>query len=195
MNEDAGVLTMRLRASRDSNADLWTRAVRSGSIPSRDAIDVDASEALIASAQAIDPGGHYRSLAYDRLSALAAAAEGPFDVATCNFSLLDDALSTTLRAIGKLLADKGRLHIQTLHPWTSTGAQPYRDGWREERFAGFTSGRWRPMPWYFRTLGSWLREIETAGLTLVAIDEPLHERTLQTLSLLLTCANKVDRQQ
>lgn len=155
--------------------------------PGCDAIGIDASDALIASATAIDPGGRYLSLAYDQLDTLPADNAGPFDVAICNFSLLDDALSTTLRAIREVLADNGRLLIQTLHPWASSAGQPYRDGWREENFAGFTSERWHPMPWYFRTLGSWLREIERAGMTVVAIDEPLNEKTQQPLSLLLTC--------
>ncbi len=41
------------------------------------------------------------------------------------------------------------------------------------------------MPWYFRTLGSWLACLRAAGFELWALDEPLHPETRAPLSLLL----------
>ena len=43
------------------------------------------------------------------------------------------------------------------------------------------------MPWYFRTLATWLREIGDAGLTVTAIDELLNPSTGQPMSILFTC--------
>jgi hypothetical protein len=42
------------------------------------------------------------------------------------------------------------------------------------------------MPWYFRTLASWISELETAGLRVSWIAEPIHPDTGDPLSLLLT---------
>ena len=81
----------------------------------------------------------------------------------------------------------GALLIQTLHPWAACGELPYRDGWREETFAGFGEGRWQPMPWYFRTLASWLAEIAAAGLAVARCREPLDPASGRPLSLLLSC--------
>ena len=44
------------------------------------------------------------------------------------------------------------------------------------------------MPWYFRTLGSWMDELAAAGLVVRGVREPLHPETGRPLSLLLHCA-------
>jgi hypothetical protein len=50
----------------------------------------------------------------------------------------------------------------------------YVDGWRTETFATLP-GEWRePMPWYFRTLGSWTRVLTAAGYRILEIREPLY---------------------
>jgi hypothetical protein len=64
----------------------------------------------------------------------------------------------------------------------------YKDGWREETFGAFASDDWQPMPWYFRTLNSWVRAIERAGMHLTAIEEPLNPSTEHPLSILMICA-------
>jgi hypothetical protein len=82
-----------------------------------------------------------------------------------------------------LLAPGGALVIQTLHPW-AVAQNSYQDGWREETFAGL-AGQWRPMPWYFRTLSSWLNALDMAGLRLVSLQEPQHPQSPVPQSLLL----------
>jgi|APTNR8051073442_1049403.scaffolds.fasta_scaffold00330_32 hypothetical protein len=42
-----------------------------------------------------------------------------------------------------------------------------------------------PMPWYFRTLASWLEAVQTSGLTLESLREPLHPETGRPASLIL----------
>jgi SAM-dependent methyltransferase len=112
-----------------------------------------------------------------------------FDVAAANFALLDDDPAPLLAALRRSLAPGGALAIQTLHP-LSSGAPPYRDGWRTEEFRGFGGAHavaavWRPMPWYFRTLGSWLALLRESGYALLELREPLHPETALPLSLLL----------
>src|SRR3954451_20835646 len=101
-------------------------------------------------------GGPYLVARYEDLAADPTRAGTGFDVIAANFALLhDDAtLAPLLRALRHALAPTGALAIQTVHP-AAAGA-PYRDGWRTEDFRGFGAGAdWQPMPWYFRTLGSW----------------------------------------
>ena len=148
-------------------------------------IGIDGSAPLIAAARAADPDGSYRLLSYEAAIAQPAALGCPYDVAVCNFALLSETLAPLLGVLASGLAPFGVLLIQTLHPWAACGEEPYRDGWREETFAGFGSGRWQPMPWYFRTLESWHGEIRAAGLALTACREPRDPGTLRPLSLLL----------
>jgi 2-polyprenyl-3-methyl-5-hydroxy-6-metoxy-1,4-benzoquinol methylase len=149
---------------------------------------IDGSTSLIAAARAADPGGSYRVLSYQAAIAQPAELGGPYDLAVCNFALLGEPLAPLLGALASALAPRGALLIQTLHPWVACGDQPYRDGWREETFASFGGDRWQPMPWYFRTLESWLAEVRAAGLALAACREPRDPATLRPLSLLLHLA-------
>ncbi|MNP60419.1 hypothetical protein D3C76_1555030 [compost metagenome] len=78
--------------------------------------------------------------------------------------------------------------IQTLHPWTAA-AGDYQDGWREETFAAF-EGQWQPMPWYFRTLSSWLNALDMAGFVLAGLQEPQHPQSPAPQSLLLVAESR-----
>jgi 2-polyprenyl-3-methyl-5-hydroxy-6-metoxy-1,4-benzoquinol methylase len=98
---------------------------------------------------------------------------GPFDAAVCNFSLLGlESVDSLIAAVPHYLDRSGYLIIQTLHPVAACGAQPYRDGWREGSWQGF-SGKFRdPGPWYFRTLESWRALIERCGFDILECREP-----------------------
>ncbi|HEX8243450.1 MAG TPA: class I SAM-dependent methyltransferase [Longimicrobium sp.] len=152
-----------------------------------DAVGVDASAPLVEEARAV--GGVFHVLSYDDLGTPAADVLGaPFDVVSANFSLLGDPLDDVLRAARRLMSPEGFLVVQTAHPWTARGDEPYADGWRVERFAGFGEGFAEPMPWYFRTLASWVGLIRGAGLHLTSVREPVHPESGIPLSLLLTAA-------
>lgn len=229
MDKDSESVSMRLRSSWDANADLWTNAVRSASIPSRTAgtdqavidavteskpaslidigcgegwlvrriqnelgcgaVGIDASPSLIERARQADPAGRYTVLPYKQLAELPADMLGPFDTAVCNFSLFDEDLRATLCGIRRLLSDSGQLIIQTPHPWAGASDQAYQDGWMEETFCGLSSSSsaWQAMPWYFRTLGSWVQQINIAGMALHTIHEPLDQSVSRPLSMVLVC--------
>lgn len=137
------------------------------------ATGIDGCGELVAAAREADPEGDYRLLSFADFVASPDAAGGPFDVAVFNFALLDDQGADLLAAAASLLAAGGVVIVQTLHPWAVDG--PYRDGWRSEDFATIAEPgeNWRPMPWYFRTLQSWVGLVRDAGLALEDLREPV----------------------
>jgi 2-polyprenyl-3-methyl-5-hydroxy-6-metoxy-1,4-benzoquinol methylase len=149
-----------------------------------DVVGIDASEALIDAAKALGEGV-FETIAYadvaDRMNGLGA----PFDVAVCNFSLLEEDVSELLCALRSSLTAHGRLLIQTVHPWVANGDGAYADGWRTETFAGFGDEFAEPMPWYFRTLASWIATVAGAGFRIVRVDEPVDAESGRPLSLLI----------
>jgi 2-polyprenyl-3-methyl-5-hydroxy-6-metoxy-1,4-benzoquinol methylase len=147
-------------------------------------VGIDASEGLVASARDLG-GGTFVAMTYDALDARAAELGAPFDVAVCNFSLLEAELAPLLDALHRLIDANGTLVIQTVHPWTACGDAPYVDGWREETFAGFGGGFTGPMPWYFRTLASWIAAIGASRFAIRHVVEPVNAETGRPLSLLI----------
>jgi 2-polyprenyl-3-methyl-5-hydroxy-6-metoxy-1,4-benzoquinol methylase len=150
------------------------------------AVGADGCAALIDAARR-EGGGGFVLAGYDDLAADPTRAGIGFDAVVANFALLhDDAvLGPLLHGLRQALAPRGALIIQTVHP-AAAGA-PWRDGWRTEDFRGFgTAADWRPMPWYFRTAGSWLALLRAAGYVLDELREPLHPETGVPASLLMT---------
>jgi len=150
-----------------------------------DVVGIDASEALIESARALG-GGHFEAMTYADLAADAFGAR--FDVAVCNFALLEEALAPAFDAIAQTLGPRGRLVVQTVHPWTACGDARYENGWRLETFAAFGGGFVAPMPWYFRTLGAWIDALAASGFRVERIEEPVDRESGKPLSLLLTAS-------
>jgi 2-polyprenyl-3-methyl-5-hydroxy-6-metoxy-1,4-benzoquinol methylase len=147
-------------------------------------VGVDASEALIESARHLG-GGTFFAMTYDALAARAAELGAPFDSAVCNFSLLEAELAPLLDALHALLVPNGRLMIQTVHPWVAKGDAAYVDAWREETFAGFGDRFAGSMPWYFRTLASWVDAIGASRFAIGRIVEPVDAESGKPLSLLI----------
>lgn len=147
-----------------------------------DAHGVDGDAALVDAARAAGTA-QVQVASYEQL------ADGEVDIGTgydlicANFALLHQDIIPLLAAMKALLVPGGALVIQTLHPWSVANGD-YQDGWREESFAGF-AGEWQPMPWYFRTLASWLNALDMAGFRLVSLQEPQHPQSALPQSLLL----------
>ena len=151
-----------------------------------EAVGVDASAPLIDAARAAG-GAAYHVRSYAEL--VSAPEElGHFDAVVCNFALLEADLSALLAALRSLLRAGGVLLIQTVHPWTARGEAPYRDGWRTETFAGFGAGFTEAMPWFYRTLESWVASLRAAGWRIEEIGEPPHPQTGEPASLVLVAA-------
>lgn len=149
-----------------------------------EAIGLDVSLELVMAAEETG-GGRYRCCSYEELVDDPTRAGGPYDAIACNFSLLGADLVPLLTALRANLAPGGALVIQTVHPWTAAGDEGYADGWRTETFDAFGGGFAEPMPWYFRTLGSWTDALRGAGFRLATLREPIHPETGQPASLLM----------
>jgi 2-polyprenyl-3-methyl-5-hydroxy-6-metoxy-1,4-benzoquinol methylase len=147
---------------------------------------VDVSAALIGQARELG-GGAFSVATYDDLAADVVLLPGPWQTIVCNFALLGDPLHPMLAALRARLAPAGRLLVQTVHSWSAKGDAPYRNEWRTEAFDAFAVAFPTPMPWFYRTLGSWHREFAQAGLVVRRVDEPVHPVTGAPLSLLFHC--------
>lgn len=136
---------------------------------------IDAVPSLIAEATAAG-GGNFVVASYEDVVTGAFRAEA--DVVVANFALIGgEIVDQLIQHIPSLLVPAGVLIVQTLHPVVAAGDAPYEDGWRSGSWTGFSEAFVDPAPWYFRTIGSWLRIFATAGLRLVELREPLHPVT------------------
>jgi 2-polyprenyl-3-methyl-5-hydroxy-6-metoxy-1,4-benzoquinol methylase len=148
-------------------------------------VGVDGSVGLVDAARTADPDGVYHVLRYTDFGGLNdLVAPGSCDVAVCNFSLLHDDIAPVLHAARAALRAHGTLLIQTVHPWSASDGD-YTDGWRTEDFAWAERRFPQAMPWYFRTLQSWVDIVRASGFTLQALDEPKQPETGKLLSLML----------
>ena len=111
---------------------------------------------------------------------------GPFDLIVCNYALFLEDLEPMMRALRRRLAPHGAVVVQTVHPWSGPADQPYADGWREETFATFEHPFPASMPWFHRTMSSWIAVLAEAGLAVTTLEEPMHPETGRPLSLILT---------
>ncbi|CAG8872456.1 class I SAM-dependent methyltransferase [Pseudomonas fluorescens] len=147
-----------------------------------EAVGVDGDATLVEAARAAGAAPVHLA-SYEQLAEAEVDIGRDYNLICANFALLHQDIIPLLAAMNTLLAPGGALVIQTLHPWVAA-AGDYQDGWREETFAGF-KGQWQAMPWYFRTLSSWLNALDMAGFTLASLQEPQHPQSPVPQSLLL----------
>ncbi|MFK0088646.1 class I SAM-dependent methyltransferase [Pseudomonas sp. NPDC090755] len=147
-----------------------------------EAVGVDGEAALVEAARAAG-SSQVHLASYDQLADATVDIGSGYDLICANFALLHQDIIPLLVAMNALLAPAGALVIQTLHPWTAAAGN-YQDGWREETFAGL-EGQWQPMPWYLRTLSSWINALDMAGFRLAGLQEPQHPQSPVPQSLLL----------
>jgi SAM-dependent methyltransferase len=147
-----------------------------------DVIGIDVVPELIEAAQRAG-AGDYRVMSYEDIAA--GKLNILVDAAVCNFSLIGkESVEGILGVIPSLLSAQGLFIVQTLHPVIACADRPYRDGWREGSWAGFSSDFTDPAPWYFRTLGGWLNLFASSRLRLREIREPLHPKTQKPTSII-----------
>lgn len=147
-----------------------------------DAVGVDGDATLVEAARMAGTARVHLA-SYEQLAEAKVDIGRDYNLICANFALLHQDIIPLLAAMNTLLAPGGALLIQTLHPWAAA-AGDYQDGWREENFSGF-KGQWQPMPWYFRTLSSWLNALDMADFALAGLQEPQHPQSPVPQSLLL----------
>lgn len=144
----------------------------------------DGSAELIRRARELG-GAVFLEVGYRDLMAAPASVGHDFDVVVFNFSLFAEDIVPILAAARRTLRAGGRLLIQTVHPFHDACDAPYVDGWREESFATMSDAFRTPMPWYFRTLQTWLHSVSSAGYQIAGIREPVNSETGRPLSLII----------
>lgn len=152
-----------------------------------EAVGVDGDPTLVAAARAAGSTPVHLA-SYDALVSATVEVGSGYDLICANFALLHQDIIPLLTSLNARLAPGGALVIQTLHPWTAAAGH-YQDGWREENFAGL-QGQWQPMPWYLRTLSSWLNALDMAGLRLAVLQEPQHPQSPLPQSLLMAAEQR-----
>jgi len=147
-----------------------------------DVVGVDVVPSLIEAAQRAG-GGDFRAMSYADIAA--GKLEVSVDAVVCNFSLLGkESVEGIFRAAPSLLDSHGSFIVQTLHPLIACGDLPYRDGWREGSWTGFSADFSDPPPWYFRTLESWIKLFVENGFRLREVREPVHAITQKPASVI-----------
>lgn len=149
----------------------------------REVTGFDSSSGLIEQARRGTDAGFF-VLSYEDFARSPRSVGKDFDIAVCNFSLLAETIAPLLQSLHQVIRPAGYLVIQTVHPFTASENFPYQDGWQEETFEGLP-GQWSAMPWYFRTMSSWMREVTSAGWHIVECQEPLHPATGKPASLIV----------
>jgi 2-polyprenyl-3-methyl-5-hydroxy-6-metoxy-1,4-benzoquinol methylase len=152
-----------------------------------EAVGVDGDATLVEAARAACASPVHLA-SYEQLAEAQVNIGRDFNLICANFALLHQDIIPLLAAMNALLAPGGALVIQTLHPWT-VAAGDYQDGWREETFSGF-AGKWQPMPWYLRTLSSWINALDMAGFRLAGLQEPQHPQSPVPQSLLFVAESR-----
>lgn len=146
------------------------------------AIGIDAVASLIAEARLSSTADFYLA-SYEEI------CRGKLTIATdivvCNFSLFGrESVTSLFKTIPSWLNPAGSFIVQTLHPLIACGDLPYRDGWREGSWDGFSTEFTAPPPWYFRTTASWIRLFADNGLRVVELREPIHPQSQKPASII-----------
>ena len=99
-------------------------------------IGIDVVPGLIEEAQCAS-GGDFRVMSYEEIAA--GKLDVSVDVVVSNFALFGkESVDGVFRAAPSLLNSHGAFLVQTLHPVIVCGELPYRNGWREGSWAGFS---------------------------------------------------------
>ena len=148
---------------------------------------IDAVPELIDAAGKLFSGATFLTHSYESIIDGEFRPADSFDVIAINFALFgNEIVQDLLMAIRPFISAGGHLVIQTLHPHTANAGAPYKDGWREGSWQGFSEDFKSPAPWYFRTFESWINLFSISGYSIKKIQEPVHPVSLQPVSMIFT---------
>ena len=147
-------------------------------------LGIDAVAELTAiAADGAPPGARFQSLTCQEIGA--GSLMQHFDGVVANVSLLGvRSLEELFAVLPRLLAPGGSVLVQTLHSVLACADQPYRDGWRQGSWAGFSLAFRDPAPWTCRTLASWLGLLQRHGLIVQELLEPMDPASGQPASVI-----------
>lgn len=115
----------------------------------------------------------------------------PFDAVVFNFSLYEEKeTGELLKQIKPHLNPDGLVFIQTLHPFAMIKNDlPYKSQWMDNAWKGLPGSFKAPHDWYYRTIEDWLDVINTSGLQIRSIREPLTDDGKSPASVIFVLEN------
>lgn len=158
-----------------------------------DVVGVDAIPALVANARAKGEG-NFLTATYSEIANGKILANQFFDAVVINFALIDkEETEKLLYYLPQVIQHEGYLVIQTLHPLSVIGENPYQSAWRTGSWQGMKRNFSQPYDWYFRTIGDWVRLLQSTGLTLANLIEPINPRTQQPASMIFVATTTIKK--
>jgi 2-polyprenyl-3-methyl-5-hydroxy-6-metoxy-1,4-benzoquinol methylase len=135
--------------------------------------------------------GEFFIASYDDISSQQISFSKRFDAIVINFALIGkESTENLLASLPQLLAEKGKLFIQTLHPYSRKELNDYVSGWKQGSWDGLGGHFTQPYQWYFRTLEDWLQLIDVSGFKKLHMTGTMHPHSGQLTSVIFECCVK-----
>jgi 2-polyprenyl-3-methyl-5-hydroxy-6-metoxy-1,4-benzoquinol methylase len=135
--------------------------------------------------------GDFYVASYEDIASGKIAFSKLFDVIVINFALIGkESTENLLASLPRYLSEKGKLFIQTLHPFSRKKLNDYISGWKQGSWDGLGDQFILPYQWYFRTIEDWMQLLNRSGFNTVDSKETIHPVSGQLLSVIFECAVK-----
>jgi 2-polyprenyl-3-methyl-5-hydroxy-6-metoxy-1,4-benzoquinol methylase len=133
-------------------------------------------------------GGDFFIASYEDIASGKILFPKKFDAIVINFALIaKESTERLLVSLPSRLSAKGKLFIQTLHPFYRKQLHDYTSGWKEGSWDGLGAEFILPYQWYFRTLEDWMQLLKDSGFDKIHITETTHPLSRQLLSVIFEC--------
>ena len=134
--------------------------------------------------------GEFHVASYEDVASNNITFSNPFDAIVINFALLGkESTENLLSSLPRYLPEKGKLFIQTLHPYDRKQLNDYSTGWKQGSWDGLGDHFTDAYAWYFRTLEDWLLLLDRSGFSKVLMTETIHPHTGQLVSIIFECSS------
>ncbi len=134
--------------------------------------------------------GEFYAASYEDIASNKIIFSKSFDAIVINFALLGkESTENLLLSLPRCLSEKGKVFIQTLHPYNRKQLNDYTSGWKQGSWDGLDDQFTMPYEWYFRTLEDWLLLLDRSGFSKVLMTETIHPHTGQLLSIIFECSS------
>jgi 2-polyprenyl-3-methyl-5-hydroxy-6-metoxy-1,4-benzoquinol methylase len=111
-----------------------------------------------------------------------------FDAIVINFALIGkESTENLLVSLPRYLSEKGKLFIQTLHPYGRKELNDYKTGWKQGSWDGLGDQFTMPYEWYFRTMENWMELLKQSGFREIKVIETVHPDSAKPLSAIFEC--------
>ncbi|MFD0861359.1 class I SAM-dependent methyltransferase [Sungkyunkwania multivorans] len=149
-------------------------------------VGIDATDELVKNAKTKGNQDYYKLL-YEEIIGGTMIPSSPFDAVVFNFSLYEQEKTfQLLAAIKNTLAPKGKIFIQTIHPFFLISQRlSYKSQWIHDSWKGLAGNFVDGHILYARTFCDWIEGVSKIGLSTIEILEPLDPTLGQPLSLVL----------